>query len=182
MALKTTRWDVADILKTKEAIAAYLDAALENGDPELLKDALGAIARSKGMTEIAKEAGPWPVEPLQGAVAGRQPGVRDGCQRPQGAGAQAFRRTRKRQQAPGDASTPCCRHRNEKKRLDRPGWCSSTRRYQSGRARLHVNHQNRGHRSMKSRGFEFHSSAAPASPGLTQRPVLPPRSARRACR
>jgi len=44
-------------LKTKEAIAAYLDAVLEDGDPELLKDALGAIARSKGMTEIAKEAG-----------------------------------------------------------------------------------------------------------------------------
>ena len=57
MALKTTRWDVADILKTKEAIAAYLDAVLEDGDPQLLKDALGAIARSKGMTEIAKEAG-----------------------------------------------------------------------------------------------------------------------------
>jgi probable addiction module antidote protein len=57
MALKTTRWDVADILKTKEAIAAYLDAVLEDGDPELLKDALGAIARSKGMTDIAKEAG-----------------------------------------------------------------------------------------------------------------------------
>jgi probable addiction module antidote protein len=57
MALKTTRWDVADILKTREAIAAYLDAVLEDGDPELLKDALGAIARSKGMTDIAKEAG-----------------------------------------------------------------------------------------------------------------------------
>jgi probable addiction module antidote protein len=57
MAIKTTRWDVADILKTKEAIAAYLDAVLEDGDPELLKDALGAIARSKGMTDIAKEAG-----------------------------------------------------------------------------------------------------------------------------
>src|SRR5215470_3347659 len=57
MALKTTRWDVADILKTKKDIAAYLDAVLEDGDPELLKDALGAIARSKGMTEIAKESG-----------------------------------------------------------------------------------------------------------------------------
>jgi probable addiction module antidote protein len=58
MAIKTTRWDVADLLKTKEAIAAYLDAVLEeDGDPELLKDALGAIARSKGMTDIAKEAG-----------------------------------------------------------------------------------------------------------------------------
>jgi probable addiction module antidote protein len=57
MALKTTRWDTADTLKTKEDIAAYLDAVLEDGDPELLKLALGAIARSKGMTGIAKEAG-----------------------------------------------------------------------------------------------------------------------------
>ena len=57
MALKTTRWDAADYLKTKEDIAAYLDAVLEDGDPELLKLALGDIARSKGMTEIAKEAG-----------------------------------------------------------------------------------------------------------------------------
>ena len=57
MALKTTRWDAADILKTKKDIAAYLDAVLEDGDPELLKLALGTIARCKGMTEIAKEAG-----------------------------------------------------------------------------------------------------------------------------
>ncbi len=57
MALKTTRWDVADILKTKKDIVAYLDAVLEDGDPELLRDALGHIARSKGMTEIAKAAG-----------------------------------------------------------------------------------------------------------------------------
>jgi probable addiction module antidote protein len=57
MALKTTRWDAADYLKTKEDIAGYLDAVLEDGDPELLKLALGNVARSKGMTEIAKEAG-----------------------------------------------------------------------------------------------------------------------------
>jgi probable addiction module antidote protein len=57
MALKTTLWDVADVLKTKKDIVAYLDAVLEDGDPELLRDALGAIARSKGMTEIAKAAG-----------------------------------------------------------------------------------------------------------------------------
>jgi probable addiction module antidote protein len=82
MALKTTRWDVADILKTKEALAAYLDAALEDWDPELLKDALGAIARSKGMTDTAKEAGLWPVEPLPGVITGRKPGVRDRRQRP----------------------------------------------------------------------------------------------------
>jgi len=56
MALKTTRWDSADYLKTKGDIAGYLDAVLEDGDPELLKLALGNVARSKGMTEIAKDA------------------------------------------------------------------------------------------------------------------------------
>jgi probable addiction module antidote protein len=57
MAIKTTRWDTAETLKTKEEIAAYLDAVLEDGDPALLKLALGNVARSKGMTEIAREAG-----------------------------------------------------------------------------------------------------------------------------
>jgi probable addiction module antidote protein len=57
MALKTIRWDTADYLKTREDIAGYLDAALEDGDSELLKLALGNVARSKGMTEIAKESG-----------------------------------------------------------------------------------------------------------------------------
>jgi probable addiction module antidote protein/putative addiction module killer protein len=57
MARKTTRWDAADSLETKEDIAAYLDAVLEDGDPDLLKAALGDIARAKGMTEIAQAAG-----------------------------------------------------------------------------------------------------------------------------
>ena len=57
LARKTSRWDVADSLKTKEDIAAYLDAALDDGDPDLLKAALGDIARAKGMTEIAEAAG-----------------------------------------------------------------------------------------------------------------------------
>ncbi len=57
MALKTRPWDVADTLETKEDIAAYLDAVLEDGDPDLLKKALGDIARAKGMTEIARTAG-----------------------------------------------------------------------------------------------------------------------------
>ena len=38
--LKTTRWDTADYLRTKKDIAAYLNAALEDGDPDLLKTAL----------------------------------------------------------------------------------------------------------------------------------------------
>jgi DNA-binding phage protein len=37
MISKTTRWDAADTLETKEDIAAYLDAVLEDGDPDLLK-------------------------------------------------------------------------------------------------------------------------------------------------
>ena len=57
MSLKTTRWDAGDYLETKEDIAAYLDAVLEDGDPELLKAALGDVARAKGMTEIARAAG-----------------------------------------------------------------------------------------------------------------------------
>jgi probable addiction module antidote protein len=57
MARKTSRWDAADTLETKEDIAAYLDAVLEDGDPDLLKAALGDIARAKGMTEIAEAAG-----------------------------------------------------------------------------------------------------------------------------
>lgn len=57
MPLKTTPWDATRYLQTKEDIVAYLDAVLEDGDPELLKAALGDIARSKGMTEIARAAG-----------------------------------------------------------------------------------------------------------------------------
>ncbi len=57
MALETRPWDVAEILETREDIAAYLDAVLEYGDPELLKTALGDITRAKGMTEIARAAG-----------------------------------------------------------------------------------------------------------------------------
>ena len=57
MARKTRDWDAAETLATKEDMAAYLDAVLEDGDAELLKAALGDIARAKGMTEIAKAAG-----------------------------------------------------------------------------------------------------------------------------
>jgi probable addiction module antidote protein len=57
LAIQTRPWDTANYLKTKEDIAYYLDAVLEDGDPDLLKLALGNVARSQGMTEIAQEAG-----------------------------------------------------------------------------------------------------------------------------
>ena len=54
---KTRHWDAADHLETEEDMAAYLEAALEEGDTALVAAALGDIARAKGMTYIAHEAG-----------------------------------------------------------------------------------------------------------------------------
>ena len=53
----TTLWDPADHLETEEDMAAYLEAALEQGDPALVAAALGDIARAKGMSQVAKDAG-----------------------------------------------------------------------------------------------------------------------------
>jgi probable addiction module antidote protein len=55
--LKTFPWDAAEHLETKEDMAAYLEVALEDGDSALIVAALGDIARSKGMTQIARETG-----------------------------------------------------------------------------------------------------------------------------
>ena len=57
MAVETTTWDPAERLTSPEAIAAYLEAVFEEGDPGLIAAALGDIARSRGMTEIARAAG-----------------------------------------------------------------------------------------------------------------------------
>lgn len=55
--LKILPWDASEHLETKEDIAAYLEAALEDADPALVVAALGDIARSRGMTNIARETG-----------------------------------------------------------------------------------------------------------------------------
>ncbi len=57
MAIETTKWDAAEFLTGDEAIAAYLEAAFEDGDPKMIAVALGDIAKAKGMSAIAKEAG-----------------------------------------------------------------------------------------------------------------------------
>lgn len=54
---RTTRWDPAQHLDTPEAMAAYLEAALAEGEPALIAAALGDIARAKGMSKVAKQAG-----------------------------------------------------------------------------------------------------------------------------
>ena len=53
----TNVWHPADHLPSNEDMAAYLDAALEEGDPALVAAALGDVARVKGMTQVAREAG-----------------------------------------------------------------------------------------------------------------------------
>jgi probable addiction module antidote protein len=55
--IKTRPWDIVEHLETEEDITAYLEAVLDDGDPALVSAALGDIARARGMTEIAHEAG-----------------------------------------------------------------------------------------------------------------------------
>jgi probable addiction module antidote protein len=45
--MEITKWDAADYLNTPEDVAGYLDAAQEDGDPELLKHALEDVARAQ---------------------------------------------------------------------------------------------------------------------------------------
>ncbi len=54
---KTTVWDVSEHLETDEDMVAYLEAAFAENDAALVVAALGDIARAKGMTQIAKQAG-----------------------------------------------------------------------------------------------------------------------------
>ena len=57
MAVKTTRFDSAAYLDSDEAISAYLEEALETNDPAFITQALGTVARARGMSQIAKETG-----------------------------------------------------------------------------------------------------------------------------
>jgi probable addiction module antidote protein len=55
--VKTKPWDAAEHLNNDQDMAAYLEAAFEEGDASLIAAVLGDIARAKGMTQIAKETG-----------------------------------------------------------------------------------------------------------------------------
>ena len=57
MALKAHPFDPANYLDTEEDILYYLEAAMEGGEPKHIARALGNVARSKGMSEIARKAG-----------------------------------------------------------------------------------------------------------------------------
>ena len=55
--LKLVAFDAARYLDDDEAIAEYMTAVLETDDPDLLLLALSDVARAKGMTQVAKDAG-----------------------------------------------------------------------------------------------------------------------------
>ena len=73
---KTTRYDVAEHLRTPEEMAAYLEACFEEAgnDASFIAKAHGDIARAKGMSQVARDAG-LSRESLYKALSGeRSPG------------------------------------------------------------------------------------------------------------
>ena len=50
-------FDMTEHLPDEQAIAEYLTVVLEEDDPAALADALGTIARARGMSDIAKASG-----------------------------------------------------------------------------------------------------------------------------
>lgn len=57
MALETTRFDAAEYLDDTESQAELIADALQSGDPAYITNALGVVARARGMTQVAKDAG-----------------------------------------------------------------------------------------------------------------------------
>lgn len=54
---KIARFDAADFLDSEEAIAAYLSAALEDENPDVFLMAVADVAKARGMSQLAKDAG-----------------------------------------------------------------------------------------------------------------------------
>lgn len=55
--VKLQKYDSAAYLKSDEAILAYLQEAIDTNDPKMVSHALGVVARARGMSQIAREAG-----------------------------------------------------------------------------------------------------------------------------
>ncbi len=52
-----TNFDPAELLDSDEAVAAFMADAFESGDAGYIAQALGVVARARGMSEIARETG-----------------------------------------------------------------------------------------------------------------------------
>ena len=57
MAAKTKLFDASEYLDTEDAQSEYLSVVMEDGDLDEIKHALGVVARARGMTAIARDAG-----------------------------------------------------------------------------------------------------------------------------
>jgi len=55
--MKSQPFDPADLLDDEDYMAAYLSEALDTGDPAFIADALGVVARARGMSRIARDTG-----------------------------------------------------------------------------------------------------------------------------
>ncbi|MCD6384405.1 putative addiction module antidote protein [Candidatus Sumerlaeota bacterium] len=109
----TTRYDVAEHLRTPEEMATYLEACLEeaSGDAAFIAKALGDIARAKGMSQVARDAS-LSRESLYKALSGERSPSFDTILKVVGAlglklGAEALHVTQStaQQSAPSDAPT-----------------------------------------------------------------------------
>jgi len=69
MTVATRPFDPAAYLDSPEAIAAYLEGAFADGDPAEISDALGVVARARGMSAMAAETG-LPRQTLYKALSG----------------------------------------------------------------------------------------------------------------
>ena len=69
MALKTTQWDPSEYLNSPKAIAAFLEAAFEDGDPALIAAALSDIpARGRQGDMANRKSNPKPLTTSEGEV------------------------------------------------------------------------------------------------------------------
>ena len=57
MTLKTRPWDITEHLGSDAEITAYLEAVFDDGDADEIRRALGHIARARGMSDVARDAG-----------------------------------------------------------------------------------------------------------------------------
>jgi probable addiction module antidote protein len=57
MAAETSRWHVQDFLTDDVRIAESLAATFEDGDPALIRAAIGVVAKARGMSSLARETG-----------------------------------------------------------------------------------------------------------------------------
>ncbi|MEH6636290.1 MAG: addiction module antidote protein [Halioglobus sp.] len=57
MVKQARKFDAAAVLDSDEAIAEYMAAAFESEDAAFIADAVGVVARARGMSDIARESG-----------------------------------------------------------------------------------------------------------------------------